>query len=568
MAQLHEHQAKKILAEFGIEIPRGQIAFNAATAREIAERLGGNVIVKAQIHSTSRAANGGIRFANSPDEAEKIASEMLGKEIAGNLCEAVLVDEKAEIEREFYLGFIVDTVLKRPVLLFSETGGSGIEERADTMRKLVCSIRREPTIEEILDFVRSPRFSVCPPAKRGGEPPESGTPNEIAEILLKLYRVAISCEARTAEINPLALVVPTSGEKVRSPALRRNFLSAKIPPEGGTTNELVALDARISVDDYAVFRHEDLNIEMARELGHTPTRLEKIAWEIERDDFRGTFYFVEILGSYQSTVISQQSETDHCSLITDNCKIGFHGAGGGGSMASLDAAQRNGLSPACYVDTSGNPPASKVYRAAKIILSIPNIKGYFLSGSGVASQEQFGLARAVLKAFLEIRPEIPAVLRLGGNGEDYAKELVEKYAKFLPAPMEAYQKQHSADFCAARLRELISAKVSSPALRRNSLSAKIPPEGRTTNEFYKFKTRKGEITFDHSIFAEKDAAPIVEACPVNILKLDERNLPVLAIERDEAERGKCIECLACEFASWEFETGGVKIEFPIEGLSS
>ncbi len=536
MAQLHEHQAKKILAANGIEIPRGQVAFSATEARQIAEDLDGNVVIKAQIHSTSRAAAGGIRFAKSAEEAENIASEMLGSEIAGNICDAVLVEEKAGIEHEFYLGFIVDTVLKRPTLLFSDSGGSGIEERADSMRKLVCSIRREPTIEEIK--------TICDDEK-------------IAGILLKLYRAAKSCEARTAEINPLSFVVSPSGGTF-----------VKIPPEGGTTNELVALDARISVDDYAVFRHEYLQIEMARELGHTPTRLEKIAWEVEKDDFRGTFYFVEIL--YQSEIRNPKSEI----------RIGFHGAGGGGSMASLDAAQRNGLSPMCYVDTSGNPPASKVYRAARIILSIPGIKGYFLSGSGVASQEQFGLARAVLKAFLEVRPEIPAVLRLGGNGEDYAKELVEKYAAHLPAPMEAYQKQHSADFCAARLKDLILAKVGSPAFRRNLDEREIPPKGGTTHEFdqfqldlsaeqnlYKFKTRTGEITFDHAVFAEKSAAPIVEACPVKILKLDERGLPVLAIERDEAERGKCIECLACEFASWEFETGGVKIDLPIDGLN-
>jgi succinyl-CoA synthetase beta subunit len=565
MAQLHEHQAKEILAQNGVEIPRGQVAFDAKTAKEIAESLGGSVVVKAQIHSTSRAASGGIRFANSADEAEKIAAEMLGKEIAGNLCEAVLIDEKAEIEREFYLGFIVDTVLKRPTLLFSDSGGSGIEERADSMRKLVCSIRREPTIDEILGFVQSSNFSLSASEARR-EHAEARTLNEIAEILLKLYRVAKSCEARTAEINPLALL---------------------------KDGRLVALDARISVDDYAVFRHEDLNIEMARELGHTPTRLEKVAWEIERDDFRGTFYFVEIFYSHQLSVISQQKD-DNCSLITDNCLIGFHGAGGGGSMASLDAAQRNGLSPACYVDTSGNPPASKVYRAAKIILSIPGIKGYFLSGSGVASQEQFGLARAVLKAFLEVRPNIPAVLRLGGNGEEYAKELVEKYAAHLPAPMEAYQKQHSADFCASRLYSLIEENCPQINTDEHRFETKSEPSAvadgltsafqisnlkfqteeqktkdqrpKTKDQLYKFKTRTGEITFDHSIFATVDASAIVEACPVKILKLDERNLPVLAIEREEAERGKCIECLACEFASWEFETGGVKIDLPIIGL--
>jgi succinyl-CoA synthetase beta subunit len=522
MAQLHEYQAKQILAEKGIEIPRGEVAFDVEKVKEIAKNLGGEVVVKAQIHSTSRAASGGIRFATSADEAAQIASEMLGKEIAGNLCEAVLIDEKAEIEREYYLGFIVDTTLKRPTLLFSESGGSGIEERGDSLKKLVCSIRQEPTIKEILDFVQSSNFSLPSDSEANRNHAEAWTLNIIAEILLKLYQVAKKTDARTAEINPLALL---------------------------NDGRLVALDCRISVDDYADFRQKELGIEIARELGHTPTKLERIAWNIEKDDFRGTFFFVEILNS--------QEKNDNCSLITDNCLIGFHGAGGGGSMASLDAAQRNGLSPACYVDTSGNPPASKVYRAAKIILSIPNIKGYFLSGSGVASQEQFGLARAVLKAFLEVKPHIPAVLRLGGNGEDIAKSLVERYAKFLPAPIEAYRKKDTADFCAARLKELI--EDFSPQRRRDA-------EVMNHNSSYSFKTKTGTVSFDYNGLDEISATKIVESCPQKILKSDENNMPVLATEREEVERGKCSECLACEFASLDLGLNSVKIEFPIEGL--
>jgi succinyl-CoA synthetase beta subunit len=510
MAQLHEYQAKQILAEHGIEIPRGEVVFDTKRVVEIAEKLGGEVVVKAQIHSTSRAASGGIRFAKSADEAEQIASGMLGNEIAGNLCEAVLIDEKAEIEREFYLGFIVDTTLKRPTLLFSDSGGSGIEERGDSMNKLVCSIRQEPTIEEIK--------GICNDEK-------------IAEILQTLYRVAKKTDARTAEINPLALL---------------------------KDGRLVALDCRISVDDYADFRQKELGIEIARELGHTPTKLEKIAWNIEKDDFRGTFFFVEILDSQQSAVSNQHLKTAHRSPLTAHFKIGFHGAGGGGSMASLDAATRNGLRPACYVDTSGNPPASKVYRAAKIILSIPNINGYFLSGSGVASQEQFGLARAVLKAFLEVKPNIPAVLRLGGNGEDIAKDLVERYAKFLPAPIEAYRKKDTADFCAARLNELI--EDFSPQRRRDA-------EVINHNSSYSFKTKTGTISFDYDELDESSATKIVESCPQKILKSDENNMPVLAIEREEAERGKCSECLACEFASLDLGLNAVKIAFPIEGLN-
>jgi succinyl-CoA synthetase beta subunit len=528
VAQIHEHQAKKLLSEQGIKIPRGQVAFDKKTAGKIAEKFGGEVVVKAQIHSTSRAASGGIKFAKSAVEAEKITSEMLGKEIANNLCEAVLVDEKVEIEREFYLGFIIDTTLKRPTLLFSDSGGSGIEERADSMEKLVCSIRKEPTIDEIK--------TICDDEK-------------IAEILQKLYRVAKKTDARTAEINPLALVVP---------------LSSGEPSKDGTTSKLVALDCRISVDDYADFRQKDLGIEIARELGHTPTKLERIAWEIEKDDFRGTFFFVEILNSQQSAVSSEQKKDMAYGLpLTAHYKIGFHGAGGGGSMASLDAAQRNGLSPACYVDTSGNPPASKVYRAARIILSIPNIRGYFLSGSGVASQEQFGLARAVLKAFLEVKPNIPAVLRLGGNGEDIAKDLVEKYAKFLPAPIEAYRKKDSADFCASRLFELIS-----NAKAQSSKGAKSDPSAVAdgSSSDYEFKTKTGSISFDCSNLNKDSAEKIVASCPQKILKLDKNDKPVLAIEREEVERGKCSECLACEFASLDLGLNAVKIDFPIEGL--
>ena len=214
MAQLHEYKAKQILAENGIEIPRGEVAFDSQSAKEIAEKLSGEVVVKAQIHSTSRAVAGGIRFAKSPDEAEKIASEMLGKEIANNLCEAVLIDERAEIEREFYLGFIVDTTLKRPTLLFSDSGGSGIEERADSMKKLVCSIRKEPDLQELQRFTFDSAYSALYKSKAIlGENDDilaSRLSLKLAEILQKLYLVAKKTDARTAEINPLEGVVPPS----------------------------------------------------------------------------------------------------------------------------------------------------------------------------------------------------------------------------------------------------------------------------------------------------------------------------------------------------------------------
>ena len=513
MAYLHEFQAKLILGANGIAVPRGGVASSADEARKVATLLGDKVVVKAQIHSTSRAAAGGIRFASNVDEAVEIATKMLGSEIGGNYVEQVLIDERLAINHEFYLGFIVDDRKKRPTLLLSESGGSGIEERAGSMKTLVCSIRHEPTNDELLHFVSNALGS------------DATTSEALASTLLNLYRSAKSCEARTAEINPFVRL------------------------DDGC---FVAADARISADDYAVFRHSELDIDIARELGHTPTKLERIAWNIEKEDFRGTFFFVEIL---DDAIRNPQSAI----------RIGFHGGGGGGSMASLDAAQQNGLAPACYVDTSGNPPASKVYRAAKIILSIPGIRGYFLSGSGVASQEQFGLARAVIKAFREVRPAIPAVLRLGGNGEDYAKKIVEKYAADLPAPIEAYQKRHSADFCAARLHTLI--KEFEPQRRQVAQEkAETHTAGNVFSDSYSFSTRTGTIHFDYEVLDVDSAKLIVDSCPQKILTLSSDSKPVLAISNEDAERGKCSECLACEFASLDLGLDAVRIDFPILGF--
>ena len=120
--------------------------------------------------------------------------------------------------------------------------------------------------------------------------------------------------------------------------------------------------------------------------------------------------------------------------------VGFHGAGGGGSMMSMDAIVNAGFTIANFTDTSGNPSASKVYRAARIILAQPDLVGYFGSGSGVASQEQFWSAYGLAKAFWELDLDIPAVIRLGGNTEDRAVEILHRMSKLLRAPVEGYRK--------------------------------------------------------------------------------------------------------------------------------
>ncbi|MBI4469487.1 MAG: acetate--CoA ligase family protein [Acidobacteria bacterium] len=509
MARLYEYQGKELLAEAGIAVPSGGPARTADEARAIAERLARPVVLKAQVWGTGRAGAGGIRFADSPAETAAAASELLSTTIHGSPVDLLLVEERIQFEREYYVGLVVDDQQRRPVLLLSTEGGSGIEQRAvtrpETMTRLAVSIRREPAVPELASALHRTEIP-------------SGLQEGLARTLLSIYQVARRSEARIAEINPLAC-----------------------------TNEgkWIALDCRILIDDYAVFRHPELGIDIAREFGHPPTELERIAWTVEKDDYRGTYYFVEL--------------ADNPGTGT---RIGFHGAGGGGSLASLDAAQRAGLQPANYTDTSGNPPASKVYRAARIILSQPGIRGYFLSGSGVASQEQFHMARALVKAFREDRPGVPAVLRLGGNGEEEAARIIRDYCSDLPAPVEAYSKAYQAEACAARLKELIDRSTADGLGFHAVVAPERPP---VAPKLYAFETRTGRITYDHAVCVSCETKACVTNCAPGILSL-EGDLPVLNITREDARRGKCIECLACEVECWFQGKGAASIELPIAGL--
>jgi len=244
--------------------------------------------------------------------------------------------------------------------------------------------------------------------------------------------------------------------------------------------------------------------------------------------------------------------------------IGFHGAGGGGSMMSMDALLSKGFKIANYTDCSGNPPASKVYRAAKIILQQTNLDGYFASGSGVASQEQFHSARGFVKAFREMNLSIPAVIRLGGNQEEKAIEILGKYCSDLPAKLEAYGKDDSAIFCAGRLRALVDEGAIKTDVKVKPISNPDTP-----SQPYSFDSMTGKLTFDHAKCIKCQTKPCIDACIQKILsakQTDAGTVVELNITRDDAKKGKCTECLACEIECWDKALNAIKIELPIEGL--
>jgi len=299
----------------------------------------------------------------------------------------------------------------------------------------------------------------------------------------------------------------------------------------------------VTVDDYAVFRHKDLGIEIAREYDRPPTELEKIAYAVEANDYRGTFYFIQMASDFEK----------------GKGYVGFHGAGGGGSMMSMDAVLRQGYKLATFVDTSGNPPASKVYRAAKIVLSVGPIDGYFGSGSGVASQEQFHSARGLVKAFLEEHLSIPVVIRLGGNSEDKAVDILEQLNGRIPAPVEGYKKDDSPDFCAERLDALIKAGE----LRDVPPS---PPRSKPQKPYTFDTVTGGTIAYDHATCATCESKICVPECARQILSLNEEGLPELNITREEAKKGRCVECLACEVDCLLYGAGGGHVHLPIPEL--
>ncbi len=507
MARLHEYQGKALLRQFKIALPQGRVANTPEEAREIAEVIGKPVMVKAQAWVTGRAGMGGINKVATPQAAAEAANAMLGMKVKGFTVEQVLIEEQIDIAREFYAGIIVDDREQAPLVMFSSIGGTGIEEIAaahpDKVAHAHVDIEFGLQDYQARNLVRETGI--------GGR-----LQRDLAGVLVALYEVARSYEARTAEINPLVQTVD---------------------------GKLCAADCRVTVDDYAVFRHKDLGIEIAREYDRPPTELEKIAYAVEANDYRGTFSFIQMAHD----------------LAKGEGYIGFHGAGGGGSMMSMDAVLRQGYKLATFVDTSGNPPASKVYRAARIVLASGPVDGYFGSGSGVARQEQFYTARGLVKAFLEEHLAVPAVFRLGGNAEDRAVEILEQLNGRVPAPVEGYKKDDSPDFCAERLDALIKA---------GEIRDVPPPTPRPApDKPYSFETvTGGSVTFDHALCAICENKVCVTECAREILSLNDEGLPELNITPEEAKKGRCVECLACEVECLIHGAGGGYVDLPIPGL--
>jgi succinyl-CoA synthetase beta subunit len=408
MAKFFEYQGKEIFKESGIPIPEGVVVKTPEAAKQAAEKLARPVVVKAQVWAGGRGKSGAVKFADTPEEAESAARDILGMEVKGLVVKQVLIEEKLDIAKEFYAGVIINSAqeVRGPVLMFSPEGGMDIESvPEDKIATMNVDIVKGIMPYDTLNLVSSMGI-------------KGKNLRLIADVVFKLFKVFQKMDCRTLEINPLVL---TDDGKV------------------------LAADCRMAVDDQALFRHPELGIKIGREFLKEPTEFDLIAWSFEESDFRGTSY------------VAQMAEPKE---VAKGGYVGYHGIGGGAAMLGMDALNTVGLKVADYADTSGNPTASKVYRVVKLIMAIPGIEAYFLAGFMMANQEQWHHAHGIVKALREDlpkKPGFPVVLLLCGNKEKESQQILKEGLAGINARIEIYDREHvyDAKFIGGRVKALV-----------------------------------------------------------------------------------------------------------------
>ncbi len=360
--KIHEYQAKQVLAHFGVPIPRGEIATNPFEVYEVASRLGGTVVVKAQIHAGGRGKGGGVKLASTPEEAEEIAGKMIGMTLVthqtgpeGRQVRRVLIEEGLPIKKEFYLGIVVDRANQRPVIMASPAGGMDIEKVAAETPHLIFKESVDPSIGLQPFALRKLAFKL-------GLTRELMGPT--TKIIAALYRAFESMDASLVEINPFLLT---------------------------ETNKLYALDAKVNFDDNALYRHKD--VMALRDF------CEEDNLEIEASRYG-------------------------ISYIRLDGNIGCMVNGAGLAMATMDIIKLAGGNPANFLDVGGGATVDQVRNAFKIILGDRNVKAVLINIFGGIMRCDV-VASGVVEAAKSIGVSVPVVVRLEGTNVEQGQKILQ-----------------------------------------------------------------------------------------------------------------------------------------------
>ncbi len=359
--KIHEYQAKAILARHGVPIPRGEVAFSAREVGAIAQRLGGMVVVKAQVHAGGRGKAGGIKFARSAEEAERLAGEMIGKCLVtaqsgpeGRTISRILVEEGLEIARELYLGIAIDRARARPVVMASAAGGVEIEKAAAEIPAVILREHVHPAVGLAAFQARRLAFGL------GFEPKLVKTAVSVATAVYETFR---STDASLVEVNPL---VVTSGGR------------------------LFALDAKMNLDDNALFRHPEI-----RELRDLA---EEDSLEIEASEQQ--LNYVRLDGN-----------------------IGCMVNGAGLAMATMDIIKLTGGEPANFLDVGGGANTEQIRQAVRILTSDRHVQAVLVNIFGGILRCDV-LAEGLIAAVREIDAQLPIVIRMEGTNAEKGKEIL------------------------------------------------------------------------------------------------------------------------------------------------
>ncbi|HYB94702.1 MAG TPA: ADP-forming succinate--CoA ligase subunit beta [Vicinamibacterales bacterium] len=360
--KIHEYQAKAVLSKFGVPVPRGEVVFAAQEAHDAAKRLGTAVtVVKAQIHAGGRGKAGGVKLAKSPEDAETIAKELLGKTLvtyqtgpAGQKVGRLLIEEGLAIDRELYLGLVLDRSSKRIVLMVSKEGGVEIEKVAEETPEKIHKVFINPATGLQAFEAQKLGFAL---GLTGDSLKKS------VKMMLALYKAFVESDASILEINPL--IVTKSGD-------------------------LLALDAKMNFDDNALYRHAD--IKELRDIS------EEDPLEVEASKF--SLNYIRLDGN-----------------------IGCMVNGAGLAMATMDIIKLSGGEPANFLDVGGGANAEQIKNAFRILMMDKNVKAVLINIFGGILRCDV-LAAGVIAAVKDLGVPVPIVIRMKGTNVEEGKRML------------------------------------------------------------------------------------------------------------------------------------------------
>lgn len=379
VVKLHEYQARELLARYAVPVPAGEIASTPEQAKRIAERFGGKVVVKAQVLMGGRGKAGGVKLCRSAEEAEEFTRNLLGKRLVsvqnpeGMVVELVLVVPMLDIVEEYYVGILLDRASQRTVAMVSASGGMDIEEVAAKTPEAIARISVDPKWGLWEYEVRDALTKVGFQADQVGQ---------MASLVTRLSRVYAAEDATLVEVNPCALLAD---------------------------GKIVAADAKITIDDSALFRHPEWK-EYADDAATDP---------VEAEAARRGIAYVRLDGN-----------------------VGVLGNGAGLVMLTLDEIARAGEKAANFLDVGGGAQADRVRDCMELVLMDDRVKAILVNiFGGITRGDE--VARGLIAAIESLDVKVPIVVRVEGTNAEEAREILAK-ANLIPAAtvQEAAQRVH------------------------------------------------------------------------------------------------------------------------------